>query len=209
MKFLYRFKALFLALLLVSVAGLTQASALDVLMQRLNSLQTVRADFVQTVIDGRGQIIQQTSGQMILQRPGRFRWQVKQPSRQLLVADGQHIWFYDIDLQQIMIQKQKTMGANSPAALLSDSTKNLANQFEVKQLANGQGFQLFPKDKDALFHSITLVFQVNQLREMRLFDKLGQQTVVDFSRFEKNPVLDLQTFHFILPKDKNIEIVKG
>ncbi len=209
MKFLYRFKALGLALLLFSVAEVTQASALDVLTQRLNNLQSARADFVQTVIDGRGQIIQQNSGQMTLQRPGFFRWQVKQPSQQLLVADGQRIWFYDIDLQQVMIQKQQMMGANSPAALLSSSTKNLANQFYVKQLANGQGFKLFPKDKNALFHSIILVFQADQLREMRLFDKLGQQTAVDFSHFEKNPVLSLQTFHFMMPKDKNIQIVKG
>jgi outer membrane lipoprotein carrier protein len=208
MKFFYKF-ALSLFFLLCCLSAQAATAALDGLMQQLNSLQSARANFVQTVLDGRGQIIQQTRGQMTLQRPGRFRWEVQQPSKQLLVADGQHIWFYDIDLRQIMIQKQQAMASNSPAALLSDSTKNLAKQFNVKQLANGQGFQLFPKDKNALFHSIILVFQSNQLREMRLLDKLGQQTTVDFLHFEKNPKLNAQDFHFVMPKNKNIEVVKG
>jgi outer membrane lipoprotein-sorting protein len=44
---------------------------------------------------------------------------------------------------------------------------------------------------------------------MRLIDKLGQQTVVNFSQVELNPYLASQTFHFIIPTNKNIELVKG
>ncbi|MGA9629450.1 MAG: outer-membrane lipoprotein carrier protein LolA, partial [Candidatus Rickettsiella isopodorum] len=124
-------------------------------------------------------------------------------------ADGQRIWFYDIDLQQITIQKQKSVDADSPAALLSDSPKNLTQQFIINPLMNVQGFTLFPKNKNALFQSITLIFQKNYLREMRLIDKLDQQTVINFSKIELNPHLSSQTFHFIMPSDKNIEVVKG
>jgi outer membrane lipoprotein carrier protein len=209
MNFSYRFTSLGFAFLLFSVATLSYASGLDRLAQHLNNLQSARANFVQTVIDGRGQILQQTRGQMSLQRPGQFRWEVKQPSKQLLVADGQHIWFYDIDLKQIMIQKQKTLDAHSPAVLLSNSTKNLARQFNINQIANSQEFRLTPKDNSTLIQSIILVFIGNQLREMRLFDKLGQQTNVDFSHFEINPLLSSEDFHFVVPKNKTIEVVKG
>jgi outer membrane lipoprotein-sorting protein len=61
----------------------------------------------------------------------------------------------------------------------------------------------------AIFQSISLIFQQNKLREMRLIDKLGQQTVVNFSQVELNPYLASQTFHFIIPTNKNIELVKG
>lgn len=209
MNFSYRFTGLSLAFLLFSLATLSYASALDKLTQHLNKLQSARANFVQTVIDGRGQILQRTHGQMILQRPGRFRWEVKQPSKQLLVADGQHIWFYDIDLKQIMVQKQKTLDMHSPAALLSNSTKNLAKQFNISQLADNQVFRLTPKANSTFIQSIVLVFKGNQLSEMRLFDKLGQQTTVNFSHFEINPVLNSKDFHFAVPKNKDIEIVKG
>jgi outer membrane lipoprotein carrier protein len=210
MRFFY--KALGTIFLLVAFGNMAEASALSELSQKLNSLKSARADFVQTIVDGKGRIIQQTSGEMSLQRPGKFRWEVKRPTPQLLIANGQQIWFYDIDLRQIVIQKQQTIGENSPAALLSASTSCLTRQYTVKRLANTtnkQAFQLIPKDKNALFRSISLVFQGNQLQDMSLFDKLEQRTDILFSNFEKNPTLNSLNFHFVFPKDKNVEIIKG
>jgi outer membrane lipoprotein carrier protein len=74
---------------------------------------------------------------------------------------------------------------------------------------NVQGFTLFPKNKNALFRSITLIFQKDRLHEMRLTDKLDQQTVINFSQVESNPHLSAKTFQFVMPKDQNIEIVTG
>jgi outer membrane lipoprotein carrier protein len=207
MKFLNQYRLIFLGLLLLLTSS--QVLAEDQLSQLLNNLQTSRADFTQTVMNSRGQVLQQVSGKMTIQRPGRFRWEVMQPNRQLLIADGQRIWFYDIDLQQITIQKQKTADTDSPAALLSDAPKNLTQLFVIHPLMDIQGFTLFPKNKNALFQSITLIFQKDRLREMRLTDKLDQQTVINFSQVELNPHLPAQTFHFVMPADKNIEIVKG
>ena len=207
MKFLNSFKSFFLGFMLSLISS--QVLAGDPLSYLLNNLQTSRANFTQTVINSRGQILQQVSGKMTIQRPGRFRWEVMRPNRQLLIADGRRVWFYDIDLQQITIQKQKAADADSPAALLSDSPNNLTEKFVIHSLMDVQGFTLFPKNKNALFQSITLIFQKNYLREMRLVDKLDQQTVVNFSQVELNPTLSAQTFHFVIPKGKNIEIVKG
>lgn len=206
MKFLQHYRFIFLGLfLLIS----TQVLAGEKLSQLLSKMQTSRADFTQTIMNSRGQILQQVSGKMTIQRPGHFRWEVTQPNRQLLIADGQHIWFYDIDLQQITIQKQKTAHTDSPAALLSESPKNLTQLFIIHPLMDVQGFTLFPKNKNALFQSITLIFQKDHLREMRLTDKLDQQTEINFSQVEINPYLPTNTFHFFMPKDKDIEIVKG
>lgn len=207
MKFLNQFKRFFLALMLYLVSS--QVLATDQLSQLLNNLQTSRANFTQTVMNSRGQILQQVSGKMTIQRPGRFRWEVMQPNRQLLIADGHRIWFYDLDLQQITIQKQKTADTDSPAALLSDAPKNLTQLFVIHPLMDVQGFTLFPKNKNALFQSITLIFQKDCLRQMRLTDKLDQQTVINFSQVELNPILSAKTFNFIIPKNKNIEIIKS
>lgn len=207
MKFLNPYKFIFLGLLFLLTSNPVLAE--DQLSQLLNNLQTSRANFIQTVMNSRGQILQQLSGKMTIQRPGRFRWEVTQPNRQLLIADGQRIWFYDIDLQQITIQTQKTADTDSPAALLSDSSKNLTQQFVIHPLMDVQGFTLFPKNKNALFQSITLIFEKDRLQEMRLVDKLDQHTVINFSQVELNPHLPAQTFHFVMPKDKNIDIVKG
>lgn len=207
MKFLNQYRLIFFGLLFLFINS--QVLAEVKLSQLLNNVQTSRADFTQIVMNSRGQILQRISGKMTIQRPGRFRWEVMQPSKQLLIADGQRIWFYDIDLQQITIQKQKTIDTDSPASLLSESPKNLNQLFVIHPLMNVQGFSLFPKNKNALFQSITLIFQKDHLHEMRLTDKLDQQTVINFSQVELNPHLSAKTFQFIMPKDQNIEIIKG
>lgn len=207
MKFLNQYRFIFFGFLLLFTSSQVLAEAN--LSQLLNNLQTSRADFTQTVMDSRGQILQQISGKMTIQRPGCFRWEVMQPNKQLLIADGQRILFYDIDLQQVTIQKQKTADTDSPAALLSESPKNLTQLFVIHPLMDIQGFTLFPKNKNALFRSITLIFQKDRLHEMRLTDKLDQQTVINFSQVELNPHLSAKTFQFVMPKDQNIEIVKG
>lgn len=209
MKFFNQFKWLSLIIIVLSTQIAWGNSTADELTKLLSKLQSYRADFTQTIISGRGQILQQASGKMTLQRPGRFRWEVEQPNKQLLIADNQRIWFYDIDLRQITIQKQQVENVNTPAALLSDTPKNLVKHFIINSLTNNQGFRLVPKNKNALFQSITLVFQKNQLREMILIDKLGQQTIINFSHIELNPHLASGTFHFVMPTNKNIEIIRG
>lgn len=206
MKFFNQYQFIFLGLFLLAS---TQVLASENLSELLSHMQTSRADFTQTIMNSRGQILQQVSGKMSIQRPGHFRWEVTRPNRQLLIADYQYIWYYDIDLQQITIQKQKTAHTDSPAALLSESPKNLTQLFIVHSLMDVQGFTLFPKNKNALFQSITLIFQKNRLREMRLTDNLDQQTVINFSQVEINPYLPTKTFHFFMPKDKDIEVVNG
>jgi outer membrane lipoprotein carrier protein len=206
MKFFNQYRFIFFGfLLLIS----TQVLGEEKLNQLLSTMQTFRSDFSQTIMNSRGQILQQVSGKMSIQRPGHFRWEVLRPNRQLLIADGQHIWFYDIDLQQITIQKQKNTYSDSPAALLSESPKNLTQLFIIHPLVDAQGFILFPKNKNALFQSVALIFQKDRLRKMRLTDKLDQQTVINFSQVEINPYLPSKTFHFFMPKDKKIEIVNG
>ncbi|EDP46808.1 outer membrane lipoprotein chaperone LolA [Rickettsiella grylli] len=206
MNFFNPLKVFFIIVLLCF--GVERALADEPLSQLLNNIQTYRAHFTQTVFDPRGQILQTANGEMTLQRPGHFRWEIYQPTKQLLIADGQHIWFYDINLQQITVQKQTKADPDSPQALLSESSKNLSQRFIIQPLKTIQGFTLFPKNKNALFQNITLIFKNNLLYEMHLIDKLDQQTVINFSHIELNPILPKQTFRFVIPKDKNIEIVK-
>lgn len=204
----HHFLKILLFFLLVPINVVWGASASDNLEALLNRINSLQANFTQTIMDDRGQILQKTSGEMLIHRPKRFRWEVEQPNKQLLIADGKRIWFYDVGLQQITVQKQ-TEAANSPAALLSDSPKGLSKQFTVNFLMDVQGFYLVPKDKNALFRSIILIFQQDRLREMRLRDKLGQETVIDFSQVKLNSPINPERFHFVLPTEKNVEVVKG
>ena len=60
------------------------------------SLSSLRAEFRQSVIDARGNTVESAEGTMSLARPGRFRWDYREPA-QLIVSDGVTVWFHDID----------------------------------------------------------------------------------------------------------------
>ncbi len=174
----------------------------------LNNLQGMQAQFAQTVQDGHGQIMQQSSGTMALSRPGKFRWDTRNPSHQLLIADGQKLWFYDEELQQVTVQNQHAVHTGSPAMLLEGSAISLTQDFTVNTVTgndNKQTFKLTPRKKDTLFNTVYLSFKQNQLQQMRLIDNLGQETLINFSRVIVNPPLNNTVFRFITPK--GVEVV--
>jgi outer membrane lipoprotein-sorting protein len=69
--------------LIVLIFGLwlaLPASAAPSQVQRyFQDLRSLRADFIQRVFDERSQIVQSSSGQMLMQKPGKFRWNYRRP----------------------------------------------------------------------------------------------------------------------------------
>ncbi len=168
------------------------------------------AQFNQTIIDPQGNAIQQTSGTMALQRPGKFRWDTQKPNAQLALADGKNIWLYDSQLQQATRQTQ-TANNNSPGALLSGDVTKLSKEFNINALTSitnsDQGFNLSPKNKDALFQSVALYFNHGLLVTMKLKDNLDQTTEVKFTGVKNNFALSPSLFRFVPPK--GVDVVTG
>ena len=182
------------------------ATAAQQLAQLLDAMHSLQAQFVQTVADGNGRVLQQTAGKMSLIRPGKFRWDTQSPAKQLLIADGRKIWLYDQDLQQVTVQKQQNFNPRSPAMLLNGSTKMLAHDFNVSFVKQGDPviFKLAPKKASNLFQSVSLSFKNKQLQQMRMLDNLGQVTTIYFTQVRLNPPLPTGLFKFITPKGVDV-----
>jgi outer membrane lipoprotein carrier protein len=189
-----------------SVFAATAVTPADRLTQLLSDLKTMRAQFTQRVVDRKGVTIQEATGQMALQRPGQFRWDTQSTGQQI-VADGKKIWVYNVDLQQVMVQKQDMNSMKSPALLLSGSVASLKSKFKITELQSkdpGFWFELKPQYKDAPFQSVQLHFVKGQLQAMRLTDSLGHSSLLTFSRVERNLALPESLFRFRVPKDVDV-----
>jgi len=103
------------------------------------SLKSFSANFVQTVYDANDTQIQESSGNVLLKRPGRFVWNYIQPAQQI-VADGQSIWLYDIELEQVTVSPLTEQGAGTPLALLMGD-KPLEQEFELRPLGQSDGIE--------------------------------------------------------------------
>ncbi|MCX7627388.1 MAG: outer membrane lipoprotein chaperone LolA [Methylophilaceae bacterium] len=182
------------------------ADAVQRLKTFYQATSSMRAQFKQTVLDRRGQKVQEVSGVMQLLRPGRFRWDYQQPYVQLIIGDGQKVWLYDPELQQVTVRALDQMLGSSPAALLAGS-QDIEKLFQLKDAGRQDALEWVeatPREKDGSFDRVLLGFNGGQLAEMELYDNFGQTTVIEFSKIERNPRLNPKSFSFTPPPDADV-----
>lgn len=175
------------------------------LQAKLNAIRTMSASFTQVVKAQRRQV-SQSSGTMALSRPGRFRWQTVNPMEQLVIADGQHLWVYDVDLEQVTVKKQDKGLGGTAALFLTNDADTVTRDFDVSTHQEGKkaAFDLHSKSNKANFQRVILLFTEDTLSGIELFDQLGQHTVVHLSHIKNNPILASALFKFKTPKGVDV-----
>lgn len=204
MNFLKRSYFFLLFLLLTSTA---EAGAIRSLKAFIQDTRTVRAVFMQTVLDKNGRMVQGGGGTMQFERPGKFRWVYEKPYEQLIVGDGARIWFYDHDLNQVTVRQLDLAIGSSPAALLAGSS-DIETNFDLSEIGlqgDTEWLEAKPKAKEGTFDWVRLGFTPGGvLKAMELHDNFGQTTVLTFSRVEQNPKLSPELFKFVPPEGADV-----
>lgn len=199
-----------LLLVVLSISGVPvladDEAAVQRLTQLLNQAQTITARFSQLTLDGSGTQLQETAGQLALKRPGLFRWHTDAPMEQLLVSNGEQVWLYDPDLEQVTIQALDQRLTHTPALLLSGDVSEIRENFEISYKEGGSvvDFILKPKSKDSLFDSLRLSFRSGVLNDMQLIDSIGQRTNILFLNVKMNEPLDDRQFSFEIPEGADV-----
>lgn len=186
------------------------ASAANSARARLDAfakdITSISADFAQQVFDPNGGSGKTSSGTLALKAPRQFRWDVVAPYKQLIVADGEKVWVFDPDLEQVTVRAQGTEEAHSPLTVLTDLSQ-LDRDFTTSEQGSHDGLtwlRLKSKDKEPQFAYCDLGFDANGLARMEFEDTLGNRTQISFSHWRSNPKLAADTFHFTPPKGVDV-----
>jgi len=193
------------AVLLVSSASAGEGGV-DRLRSYLADVQAMQGEFRQQVIDSRGVVLEDASGTVAMQRPGRFRWDYQKPFRRVIVADGEKVWLYEADLDQVTVRNLTSGIGDTPAALLTGK-ESVLERFDVEKSWAEGGLslvRLVPRSAEADFAGVTLGFDNNGLRQLLLDDRLGQQTRISFSGIRTNPPLSPDLFRFETPAGADV-----
>ncbi len=153
-------------------------------------LKSVTADFSQSVTDANGEKRDASHGTLALQAPRQFRWETKQPYQQTIVADGQRVWVYDPDLQQVSVRSQSGEEAHSPLTVLTDLGQ-LDSQFTTSESGERDGLswlKLVSRAKEPEFEYAELGFSAKTLDRMVFKDQLGNTTEIRFDGWKRNPL---------------------
>jgi outer membrane lipoprotein carrier protein len=192
-----------LALVLLTLASSgAQASARAQLDAFSGGIEGLSATFEQRVYDSDNALRETSSGDVQLKAPRQFRWEYRKPFVQQLVADGDHIWIYEPDMEQVTVRQQSLEEHSSPLAMLIDPAE-LERQFTVSEDGQSEGLAwllLTPKKpEEAPFERARLGFNPQGLARMELFDGLGQRTLMQFAGWKRNPEFAAGTFSFVPP----------
>ena len=203
-------------LVIATYAGITWAGGLNSLEHFVKSVKTGRADFSQVVTspakEGQSPRVKTSTGQFEFARPDRFRFNYTKPFEQTIVADGQTLWLYDADLNQVTARKQSAVLGSTPAALIASAAdvQALKADFVLADAPDKDGLQWVtatPKSKDGQLQSVRVGFRVtaagaepsSTLEVLEILDSFGQRSVLTFKQFQANPALPSATFAFKPP----------
>ncbi|MCD6673690.1 MAG: outer membrane lipoprotein chaperone LolA [Burkholderiaceae bacterium] len=195
----------FVLALALGLATQAQAAAGDALRDFLSSTHSASGTFTQQVLrDGR--VVESSSGRFAFQRPGRFRWEVTQPFEQLLVGDGERLYFYDKDLNQVTVRKLRDALASTPAAILFGSSDVEAG-FTLRALPARDGLErveALPRNAETGYQRIEFGFRGGLPVVMQVQDAFGRNVRFEFHDVVRDPKLAADTFRFVPPPGADV-----
>ena len=194
----------------LGMPGLADATAIDALREFVRGTRSGKTSFTQVVVGKNGKNSNPASGSFLFQRPGKFRWVYEKPYEQWIVGDGERLWIYDRDLNQVTTRKLDGALGQSPAAILAGND-DLEKNFDLQEAGVRDGLQWLvavPKSKDTTFEAVRIGMKIEGgvavLAAMELQDTFGQTSVLLFGKMERNPGLPAESFRFTPPKGADV-----
>ncbi len=172
----------------------------------LMPVERFEAEFTQTVLGERGELRENSAGYVRIARPRQFKWVVEDPYPQLIVTDGDTLYVYEPDLDQVQVRAIADALDGTPALVLTGDAARIADHFDVsEQTMNGlRTFTLVPRSTKALYTEMHMMFDEGQLAAIDIRDSLGQSTEVRFYNTDTAPNFPDNEFEFTIPPNAEV-----
>jgi outer membrane lipoprotein carrier protein len=189
------------------------SDGLEQLENFVKSARTGRAEFTQVVTapskDGQAARSKTSTGTFEFARPNRFRFNYRKPFEQTIVADGQTLWLYDVDLNQVTSRKQSQVLGSTPAALIAAAPdlEALRKDFDLVSAGQKDGLEWVeakPKAKEGQLRGVRVGFRGNELAALEILDGFGQRSVLTFTKMELNAAVTPGQFQFKPPQGADV-----
>jgi outer membrane lipoprotein carrier protein len=149
-------------------------------------------------------------GVLQVKRPGRMRWEYKDPEAKLFVTDGHTFYFYVPADKQVIVSEQDAR--HSLAARLLSGRGGLLDEFvaslEVPEEEGVLRLKLVPRQPQADVERATVdVEPRGRIRAILLEDVQGNRTRFRFEAVRENTGLKDELFRFEVPR--GVEVIRG
>jgi len=180
---------------------------------RYNNLRTLKTDF-QEIYNGAG-LARSESGELLLQKPGKMRWQYEQPAPKLFVVDGKSAFFYvPSERQARRMPAKKLDDFRSPIRYLLGHSKlqkeftKLAISSEAPKQPGSVVLEGIPKGMEERVQQVLLeITPSNQISRIYIEELDGSTTEFIFRNIQENVSIKPDLFRFVPPK--GVELVES
>ena len=202
----------YLILVLALIANpVTADDAAKRLKAALKNMDNLSAEFKQTLRDEDKKVVQQSRGTLAMQRPGKFAWIYTDPFEQRIVADGNELWIYDVELEQVTVKPMDEGLSNAPIMILMKQS-DVSQQFKISEVGQRKYLywvELQPNASDLEYTAIYIGVEDDSVRAMELQDQCGQSTQIVFENLRVGVVHNPATFKFVPPAGVDVYGVGG
>lgn len=201
----FKLTAIFLFFLIQGSSVFAEDSS-DPLQDFLADFKSMESNFVQRLINEKGEELERTEGILYMQQPGKFHWSYEIPYTQKIISDGDVLWIFDEDLEQLTIRKMGNAIEQTPAGIILGNN-DISEHFVLVHMGvieQHDWIELTPKKLEAQYQNIRLGFENSKLSMMIIVDNLGQTTRIDFLDVKKNTELSPSLFEFETPEGVDV-----
>ncbi len=175
--------------------------------ERWAATETYTAQFRQTIeIEGIGGDVA-SAGRFYFAKPDRMRWDYLDGQPQRVIGDGQWIWVYQPDLEQVYrIDYQTAFGSGGLVALLADR-QGLARRYDLALVESSPRIvrlRLTPKNAVGETLDLVLAADTFDLASVVIRDPAGSVTHVHFEDVRRNVLVERGLFDFAPPQGVDI-----
>jgi len=168
------------------------------------------ADFIQASTIKAMEITDSASGRLMVKYPGKMRWVYQSPEEQIIVSDGEHLWIYRPEDNQVLRgQASSFFGDGKGAGFLSD-IRRIRDDFHItlEDIRFGESYSLMlvPRQKtwDLVRINLLVSKQNYYITQVYTYNAYEDVTRIEFSNLEFNDTMEPSLFEFKMPPNVDI-----
>lgn len=179
----------------LSSAALADEQATTELRSLLSHISQYKANFKQTITDTEGTVVHEASGNIVLARPDKLRWETLSPDENVLVANGESVWNIDPFVEQVTIIDQQKAVKDNPIMLIIATDDETWSKFVVRKAdAVSDEYFITPVNQEGQIRELTLIFSNEALVGLTTLDAQEQISSLKFTDVATRFPLDADAF---------------
>lgn len=155
-------------------------------------------------------ISDEATGKVFVKRPGKMRWEYEKPERQVIITNGQRLWVYRPEDNQVMLGKSPAFFSDGKGAGFLADIKVLRRKFKITQAKSDDkrlyALKLQPVESSADISEIYLYVskQTYEVKRVVTYNVYGDENRIDLinSLFDRIP--DDALFTFSIPEGVDV-----